>query len=141
MSKLKNKNHEKFCYEYVEKGLNGTQAYLKANPSCKDEKSAKASASRLLTNVNVQNRIKELQIEMDKKAILTLQERQKILTDIATCIDEKTPISTDNRLKALDMLNKMAGAYTENINANVKHDNPLNGMTTEELKEYAESLK
>lgn len=53
-----NIKQEEFCRKYVELGGNGTQAYKEVY-ECDDE-SAKANASRLLTNDNVQAYIEEL---------------------------------------------------------------------------------
>ncbi len=57
MGKLKNDGHERFCQEYV-KSLNITQSYIKAGY---EENTARAAGSRLLTNVNIQERVAELQ--------------------------------------------------------------------------------
>lgn len=46
-----------------------------------------------------------------------------------------------NKLKAIDMLNKMDGAYIETINANVTNTNPLAEFSKEELKNEIEKLK
>lgn len=52
-----------FADYYIELG-NATEAYLKAYPNVKKESTAKAAASRMLTNVNlksyIENRMEEL---------------------------------------------------------------------------------
>ena len=53
-----NIKQEEFCRKYVEFGGNGTQAYKEAY-GCEEE-TAKANASRLLTNANVKDYINEL---------------------------------------------------------------------------------
>lgn len=150
------KQQERFCLEYIHNGLNGKQAYKVAYPKCKSEQAAEAGASRLLRNVKVQEYIKELQSEFKKTKVMSIEDRREWLSNIVgeKVLDKSTKYNKDgdeivveraaslfDKMKAIDMLNKMDGAYTENINANVKNDNPLHGMTTEELKEYAESLK
>jgi hypothetical protein len=42
-----------------------------------------------------------------------------------------------DRLRAVDTLNKMDGAYIENINVNGQINNPMQGQTTEELRKIA----
>ena len=54
-----NPKQTKFCYEYIAHRFNGTAAY-KAAYGDMDDEAAKASASRLLSNANVENFIKEL---------------------------------------------------------------------------------
>lgn len=51
--------------------LNGTRAYKAAYPSVKKDETAKAAASRLLTNVNVKTYIQERQKEREKRTEIT----------------------------------------------------------------------
>lgn len=51
--------------------LNGTRAYKVAYPSVKKDETAKAAASRLLTNVNVKAYIQERQKEREKRTEIT----------------------------------------------------------------------
>lgn len=60
---------ERFCKEYVI-DLNGTQAAIRAGYSTK---TAKEQAARLLTNVNVQARVKELQGAIGKRLDITAE--------------------------------------------------------------------
>lgn len=69
---------EKFCYEYV-LYLNATKAAVNAGYS---ERTARQSASRLLSNVNIQNRISEMQADLAKtseiSALRVIKEHEKI---------------------------------------------------------------
>ncbi|EJD6087672.1 terminase small subunit [Proteus mirabilis] len=58
-----NDKQEMFCREYLI-DLNATQAAIRAGYS---EKTANAQASRLLVNVNIQNRIKELKSNRNER--------------------------------------------------------------------------
>lgn len=60
---------ERFCKEYVI-DLNGAQAAIRAGYSTK---TAKEQAARLLTNVNVQARVKELQGAIGKRLDITAE--------------------------------------------------------------------
>lgn len=65
--KLKNARHERFCQEYIV-DLNGTKAARRSGFS---KKTARTQASLLLTNVDIQNRIAELQIKRSERTQVT----------------------------------------------------------------------
>lgn len=60
--------------------LNGTRAYKVAYPSVKKDETAKAAASRLLTNVNVKAYIQERQKECEKRTEIT---QDSVLRELA----------------------------------------------------------
>ena len=126
-----------FCQEYVKNGNNGTQAYMKAHPKCTEE-TARRNASKLLTKTDVQQYIEKLQNKTEKKAIMSIEERMNWLTGI---INSKECVS--NRLKALEILNKMDGVYTQKLElqGNVRLNNPLRELTTEQLVEMINNEK
>ena len=66
-----------FCRYYVI-GESATEEYLKAY-CCSDRRCAKAAGSRLLTNVNVQERLGALRKEADTTATLTLAMKRAYL--------------------------------------------------------------
>lgn len=76
-----NEAQKKFCSEYII-DWNGTRAYKAAYPEVNTDESAKAAASRLLTNVNVQSYLKEIQQDLEKQAgisrLKVLREHQKL---------------------------------------------------------------
>jgi len=149
------KQQEAFCLAYVNNGLNATQAYLKAYKSCKKDTTAKVNGSRLLTNANVKAYIESLQNELRKNAVMDIKERQLLLSrmaygvekeEVATAIDENgevktifVPLKAKDRRDAIDMLNKMDGAYVQKIehsgNVDIKKQYEL--MSDEELEELA----
>ena len=61
----------------------------------------------MLGNVGIQQRIVELQSEMDSHKIMDAAERRELLTQFAR--DEDT--GKTDRLRAMDLLNKMDGVY------------------------------
>lgn len=97
---------EKFCIEFVRCG-NATEAYKRAGYKARSDKVAGTAAARLLGNVGIQRRIVELQSEMDSHKIMDAAERRELLTRFAR--DEDT--GKTDRLKAMDLLNKMDGVY------------------------------
>src|SRR5574344_1467440 len=84
-----NKNQKAFCREYMKNGKNGLQAYMKVY-KCKED-TAKVNASKLLTNTNIQKYISELEEEIKKKDLITIEEIIKELKAIA--FTDRTEIS------------------------------------------------
>ena len=103
-----NKKHESFIMEYIYNGNNGAKAYLSVYPNSSEE-SARANASRLLTNDNVLTKLRELQDEHFKKKMLSAIHKRKILDDII--MDSES--SNNDKIKAIDLSNKMDGTYNE----------------------------
>ena len=84
---------ENFCLEIVQSG-NGTEAYKKEGYKVKLDNAAVVGAAKLLRKDKVQK-------------IMDAAERRELLTQFAR--DEET-VKPD-RLKAMDLLNKMDGVY------------------------------
>lgn len=134
-----NNQQKVFCREYVKNGQNGTKAYMIAYPDSSEE-SARRQASRLLTNVDIQKYIQQLQSKTEDKAIMSIQDRMKWLTDLVNSKKEK---SISNKLKALEILNKMDGVYTQNvaIKGDMILNNPLRELSTEQIIEMINNEK
>ena len=125
---------ERFCQEFAKTG-NATLSAISAGYS---EKTATEQGSRLLMNVNVQERIRELQGEIKNQNILDAREMQEILTSIIKqesqeevivvegCGDgvseavtkKKTPSQAD-RIKAIQLLARMQGVLDSGNTVNV----------------------
>lgn len=69
---------EQFCYEYM-RDLNGAQAAIRAGFS-KD--TAREQASRLLSNVNIRDRVKKLQKELAERTMVSAEMVVQELTRI-----------------------------------------------------------
>ena len=95
-----------FCVEFVRCG-NATEAYKNAGYKVRSDKVAGVCAAKLLGNARIQNRIAELRREMDSHKIMDAAERRELLTQFAR--DEET--GKTDRLRAVDLLNKMDGVY------------------------------
>ena len=93
----------KFAEYYAESG-NATQSAVKAGYS---EKYANTNASKLLKADDVRRYIKELTEKPQRDRIMSALERQALLSDIIR--DERIHIAA--RLRAIELLNKMTGAY------------------------------
>ena len=123
-----NARQKSFCEFYVVSG-NATDAAIKAGYK---EKYAGVNADKLLKNTNIQKYIEELQEKAKGNRIMTAIERREFLTKMI--LKEETK-DTD-RLKAVDILNKMDGEYTQKVEVNGNiNSNPFSNLTTDELKE------
>lgn len=123
MGVLTNAKNEKFAQGIFE-GLSQRKAYRAAFPSSKKWKDATVDnrASELYNTNEILGRVKELQEEAADASILSVIERKKWLSGIIESFDERT----ENKLKALDLLNKMDGEYTTKIEADVNTDMNIN---------------
>ena len=79
MPPLENSRQEKFCLEYIS-GKSGQKAAANAGYS---PRSARVTASRLLTKANIQRRIAELQNETSSDKVMTVRQRKERLSEIA----------------------------------------------------------
>ena len=122
-----NARQKAFCEYYVVSG-NATEAAIKAGYK---EKNARFIGSENLTKANIKEYIEELQEKAKGNRIMTAIERREFLTKMI--LKEETK-DTD-RLKAVDILNKMDGEYTQKVEVNGNiNSNPFSNLTTEELK-------
>jgi hypothetical protein len=131
MAELNSAKQEKFV-QGLASGLSQRVAYRAAFPASKNWKdtTVDVKACELAKDNKILVRLKELQQLSTSKAIMTATQRKEWLTDLIKDEAEETK----DRLKALDILNKMDGEYTEKVELNGKVNNPFEGLTTEELK-------
>lgn len=92
--------------ELVFKGNPHREAYISAGYA---EKGADESASRLLRNAKVRGYLESLREDARNEVVYTALERMRLLTDIAKGGEDG---SMSDRLRAIDLLNKMDGAYS-----------------------------
>lgn len=108
---------KKFAEYYAQCG-NAAQSAIQAGYS---KKYANTNASKLLQNTTIANYIKELSEKLKDERIMTAKDRQVLLSDIARD-DENEP---NDRIKAVDTLNKMTGEYTVKVDAKVEQSEKL----------------
>ena len=93
-------------------GMSQIEAYKKNfNVTTDKVTTTQPNAWKTAHDPAVMKRVRELQAEAEKGAILDRKARQALLTRFA--IDED--VSNSDRLSALDKLNKMSGDYSETI--------------------------
>lgn len=129
-----------FADEYLI-DLNATRAYRVAYPSVKKDETARANASRLLTNANVKKYIDDRLEEIHNEKTADAQEVMEYLTSVLRgestseeivvegCGDgyseartmAKRPSEKD-RLKAAELLGKRFGLYTDKVEMDADMD-------------------
>ena len=126
---------EKFIQNIVS-GMSQREAYKNSyNAKNMADDTIDNKACKLFNSDKIRARYQELMKRLENKAIMTAEERMIWLTKVINCdvkikqeydneIKEYDPYMSD-RLKALDMLNKMDGQYTTKIDGNL-------GITYEE---------
>ena len=65
---------------------------------------------------------------------MSATKRKEWLTELILNEDEETK----DRLKAMDILNRMDGEYTEKVDLNAKVNNPFAGLKTEDLQKLVD---
>ena len=119
---------ELFIQEYIKTG-NATSSAMKAGYS---KKTARAIGQENLTKPYIKKRIEELSQKIACNNIMTAKERQEYLAKLINAADVKV----SDKLKALDILNKMTGEYIQKVEVNgeLKTEDPFKNLTTDELR-------
>jgi phage terminase small subunit len=119
---------EKFVQGIIE-GKSQADAY-RAAYSTKNmtDKTIREEASRLMSDPNVSAMVKELRNQVKASTIMSAQERMEWLTELIKNTNE----GTTDRLRAIDIINKMTGEYVTKIDADVKNDITINVELSDE---------
>lgn len=118
-----------FCREYYTNGGNGTEAYLSAYDT-DNRVTASREAFELLKRSDINEYIKALNIPQENKAISEREKKRAILWEFIN----DTNKSDNDRLKAMDLLNKMDSEYI-NITRNIDDSPaPIVELPTDALK-------
>ena len=131
MAELNNVRHEKFA-QCLASGMSQRNAYRVAFPNSnrwKDE-TVDSKASVLAKNDKVLERLRELAEQSTTEAVMNATQRKEWLTSIIRSESEETK----DKLKAVDILNRMEGEYVDKVQLGGQVNNPMAGLTTEELK-------
>ena len=113
---------EKFVQNLLE-GMTQADAYRTAyNTNKMTDKSVWEKASELASNVKVAERLKELRDKLANENIMSAQKRMEWLTQLI----KNAEASNTDKLKALDILNKMDGEYVQKIAAEVQTETTIN---------------
>lgn len=106
---------EEFAKKIVE-GMNQADAYRSTyNAKKMSDNAVYREASLLVAHPKIAQRINELREELSKATIMTAQKRLEWLTGVIQSKDE----STGDKLKAVDIMNKMQGEYVTKVEGNM----------------------
>ena len=104
-------------------GMSQADAYRSAYDASKmTDKTVHEKASLLAGQDKVRARIKELREQLASESIMSAQKRMEWLTGVVN--NEKE--TTTDKLKAIDLLNKMSGEYVQKIAAEVQTETTIN---------------
>jgi phage terminase small subunit len=113
---------EKFVQGIIE-GMTLVEAYRSAyDTKNMTDKTAYEKASLLAGQDKIRARLKELRDKLANEKIMSAQERMEWLTRLVMSAEA----SNTDKLKALDILNKMDGEYVQKIAAEVQTETTIN---------------
>ena len=123
-----NDRQKQVILNYKANGGNMKKAMIDAGYS---EKYADRNSKYLLGIIG--DEIKAQQAEIKSEKIKTITEIQEWWSGVMDDAEEDMA----QRIKCSDLLAKSQGAYVENVNINGQINNPMQGLTTEELRKIA----
>lgn len=104
-------------------GMSQADAYRSAyDAKNMSDKTIHERASVLASQDKVKTRLKELRDKLANEKIMTAQERLQWLTELV----KSQEASNTDKLKALDIMNKMDGEYVQKIAAEVQTETTIN---------------
>lgn len=106
---------EKFVQSLIQ-GMSQADAYRSAYATKNmSDKTIHEAASRLVADSKVSARLSELREQMTKDTIMSAQNRLEWLTET---INDKD-VSVSDKLRAVDIMNRMQGEYVQKVEAAV----------------------
>ena len=124
-----------FCREYFSNGGNATKAYLSTYDS-KNEQVAANESSILLKKEEIQVYLASMNKPLEEKAISEREKKRAILWEFIN----NPSVSDGDRLRAMDLLNKMDAEYI-NINKNIdENKSDITHLDIEALKKLSEDV-
>lgn len=110
-------------------GMSQADAYRSAyDTSRMADKTVHEKASRLMSDGKVRARVQELRGQMMTPSIMSAQERLEWLTELIQSDEE----GTGDKLKAIDLMNKMTGEYVQRVVADVSYEDSLKKVVDED---------
>ena len=123
---LTNARHERFA-QLVAAGTSASEAYRKAGYTSKN---VNVHGPRLMANGGIKERVREILAKVEKKTLLTIEERRQFLADVVRAEVSKIPLNSHliqsiktgkdgteirlpDKVKSLELDAKMAGELVE----------------------------
>ena len=118
MNKGLNVRQEAFCWHYAKTG-NATESYKEAGYAPKSESAASSSASLLLRNPRVQERLAEITEELNSAKIASVREVQERLTSIlrGELLEERVVVENTGDYRSEARIIKCAPQHKDAIKA------------------------
>lgn len=112
---------ELFVNKIIE-GMSQADAYRAAySTKNMNDKTIHEAASRLASDSKVSARLAELRGQLTKETIMSAEKRLEWLTGVITGAH-----MTADKLRAVDIMNKMTGEYVQKVEANVTNEVTIN---------------
>lgn len=133
---MKDDRRERFAIEYI-KDLNITEAAIRAGYSAK---SAASQGSRLLKNVKVQDKIRELQKRAEDAAVVTAADVLRELGRIALC-DIREAFNADGTLKPIVEMPENVRRAVSGFDVDELADMGLDGKVVKVLRRQTKKVR
>ena len=119
---------EKFVQGIID-GMSQADAYRSAyDTSRMSDKTVYEKASRMAADDKIRARLEELRDNMIAPSIMSAQKRLEWLTELVQSDEE----GTGDKLKAIDLMNKMTGEYVQRVVADVSYEDSLRKVVDED---------
>jgi phage terminase small subunit len=113
---------EKFV-QYIIEGKSQADAYRSAySTKNMSDNAIYREASVMVDSPKIAQRLQELRDQIASENIMSAKKRLEWLTDLVNSAEE----STNDKLKAIDIMNKMQGEYVQKIEADVNNEVTIN---------------
>ena len=113
---------EKFVQNLIQ-GMSQREAYKTAFEVNYKDSAIDSKASDLLSKPHIQEYYRKLTGELESKAVMTSQERLEFLTSV---VKDDPEAGLGDKLRAVDLMNKMTGEYITKIEADVDTEVNIN---------------
>jgi len=123
-----------FCREYFKNGGNGTAAYMAVYNSNNLQVAANES-SILLKRDDIKDYLRSINEPLEKQAISEREKKRDILWSFINDLNK----SDNDRLKAMDLLNKMDSEYINTTRIESDNKTVINGLDTDTLKQLIDN--
>lgn len=119
---------EKFVQGIID-GMSQADAYRSAyDTSRMSDKTVYEKASRMAADDKIRARLEELRGNMIAPSIMSAQKRLEWLTELIQSDEE----GTGDKLKAIEIMNKMTGEYVQRVVADVSYEDSLRKVVDED---------
>ena len=120
-------------------GMGPSEAYRNNYKTAKNwgNQSVASEANKLLNMPHIAKEMRRLKDEADTTAIASREDRLRFLTEVMNTEENELR----DRIKAVEVMNRMSGDNIQTTNANISIDkNPLHDLSVEQLEALVDKL-